>query len=183
MPIPDAASGFRAMTREMALRTLVLSNYSYTLETLIQAGTRRTAVEFIPIRTNPATRPSRLQRNIPHFLSNQAVAIIRAYTLYRPLRVFSVMGGVAVLAGLLLGTRFLYFYINGAGDGHIQSLILTAILLIVGFQIFLIGLVADLISANRKIIEEALFRLRRIENNQQRHFEQIIDRPINRPIE
>ena len=162
-PIPDATSGFRAVTREVALRTLVLSNYSYTLETLIQAGARRVAIEFVPIRTNAPTRPSRLMRNIPHFLSHSAVTILRAYTLYRPLRAFSTIGGAAVLAGLLLGLRFLYFYSIGQGGGHIQSLILTAILLIVGFQVILLGVLADLIGFNRKIQEEALYRLRKLQ--------------------
>lgn len=163
VPIPDATSGFRALTREVALRTLVLSNYSYTLETLIQAGARRVAIEFVPIRTNPPTRPSRLMRNIPHFLSHSAVTILRAYTLYRPLRAFSTIGACSVLAGLLLGLRFLYFFLIGQGGGHIQSLILTAILLIIGFQIILLGVLADLIGFNRKIQEEALYRLRRMQ--------------------
>ncbi|MEZ4868940.1 MAG: glycosyltransferase family 2 protein [Caldilineaceae bacterium] len=163
MPIPDAASGFRAFTREAALRTLVLSNYSYTLETLIQAGAQRTVVEFVPIRINAPTRPSRLMRNIPHFLTNSGVTILRAYTLYRPLRAFSMLGAASVLLGMVLGARFLYFYIVGQGGGHVQSLILTAILLIVGFQIILIGLLADLVGFNRKILEEILQRLRRVE--------------------
>jgi glycosyltransferase involved in cell wall biosynthesis len=176
MPIPDATSGFRALTREVALRTLVLSNYSYTLETLIQAGARRVAIEFVPIRTNAPTRPSRLMRNIPHFLSNSAVTILRAYTLYRPLRAFSTIGGCSVLAGLLLGIRFLYFYIIGQGGGHIQSLILTAILLIVGFQVIMLGVLADLIGFNRKIQEEALYHLRRLEQSQS------LPTPLNRDL-
>jgi len=164
--VPDAASGFRAMTREVALRTLVLGNYSYTLETLIQAGARRVSVLFVPIRTNAPTRPSRLQRNMPHFLSNQAIAIIRAYTLYRPLRLFLMLGAVMLAGGLAIGLRFLYFYLIGEGNGHIQSLILAAILLIVGFQVTLIGLLADLVGFNRKMLEEALYRLRRLEQQQ-----------------
>ncbi|MBX3014536.1 MAG: glycosyltransferase family 2 protein [Caldilineaceae bacterium] len=163
MSIPDATSGFRALTREVALRTLVLGNYSYTLETLIQAGARRVVIEFVPIRTNAPTRPSRLMRSIPHFLSNQAVAILRAYTLYRPLRAFSTIGACSIFAGLLLGLRFLYFFAIGQGGGHIQSLILTAVLFIVGFQIVLIGLLADLVGFNRKILEEILHRLRKLE--------------------
>lgn len=161
MRVPDATSGFRAYTREAALRTLVLSNYSYTLETLIQAGAHRLAVVHVPIRTNAPTRPSRLMRNLPHFLSNSAVTILRAYTLYRSLRVFLALGLVMVLAGMMIGGRFLYFYLTGDGSGHVQSLILAAILLIVGFQIVLIGVVADLISFNRKILEEILYRLRK----------------------
>lgn len=161
--IPDATSGFRALTRDTALRTLVLSNYSYTLETLIQAGARRVSIEFVPIRTNLPTRPSRLMRNLSHFLSHSTATILRAYTLYRPLRVFVMLGTLALLAGTALGIRFLYFYINGEGNGHVQSLILTAVLLIVGFQIVLIGFLADLVSFNRKILEEVLLRLRRLE--------------------
>jgi glycosyltransferase involved in cell wall biosynthesis len=159
--IPDATSGFRALTREAALHTLVLSDYSYTLETLIQAGARRMAVEYVPVRTNPPTRPSRLIGHLPQYLLNSTVTILRAYSLYRPLRVFSILGGLMILGGLALGGRFLYFMALGQGAGHVQSLILVAVLLIVGFQVFLIGLVADLIGSNRKILEEVLYRLRR----------------------
>jgi glycosyltransferase involved in cell wall biosynthesis len=166
LSVPDATSGFRAFSREAALRTLVLSNYSYTLETLIQAGARRVAVTHVPIRTNSPTRPSRLMRSIPHFLSHSGTTILRAYTLYRPLRVFLMLGLLSIGAGAALGVRFLYFYLNGSGDGHIQSLILAAILLIVGFQVLLIGVVADLIGFNRKILEEVLYRLRRAEARQ-----------------
>jgi glycosyltransferase involved in cell wall biosynthesis len=164
---PDATSGFRAISREAALRTLVLSEYSYTLETLIQAGSRRMAVEYVPVRTNPQTRPSRLMQNIPHYLANSITTIVRAYTMYRPLRVFSAIGGLMILVGTIGGIRFIYFYFTEGGAGHVQSVILTAILLIVGFQVLLIGLVADLIGFNRKILEDLLFRLRRIELGEQ----------------
>jgi glycosyltransferase involved in cell wall biosynthesis len=160
---PDATSGFRALSREAALRTLVLSEYSYTLETLIQAGNRGVAVAYVPVRTNPQTRPSRLIRSIPHYLTYSGSTIVRAYTMYRPLRVFSSVGGLLILGGLVLLLRFLYFYFIGQGGGHVQSVIISAILLIVGFQILLIGLLADLISGNRKILEEVLYRLRRVE--------------------
>jgi glycosyltransferase involved in cell wall biosynthesis len=163
---PDATSGFRAFSKEAALRTLVLSEYSYTLETLIQAGSHRMAIEYIPVRTNPQTRPSRLMRSVPHYLANSGVTIVRAYTMYRPLRVFSSVGLFLLLGGLILGLRFLYFYLIGQGEGHVQSVILAAVLLIVGFQVMLIGLVADLISFNRKILEEVLYRIRRIETDQ-----------------
>ncbi len=162
---PDATSGFRALSREAALRTLVLSNYSYTLETLIQAGSIHLAVEYVPVRTNPQTRPSRLMRSIPHYLAHSGATIIRAYTMYRPLRVFSTFSLVFLLVGLFLSLRFVYFFILGQGNGHIQSLILAAVLLIVGFQTFLIGLVADLISSNRKILEDLIYRVRRIESD------------------
>lgn len=160
---PDATSGFRALTREAALRTLILSQYSYTLESLIQAGARRMAVVYVPIHVNPQTRKSRLMRNIPHYLVNSTATILRAYTMYRPLRVFFFLGGIMIAAGTVLGVRFLYYYLNGMGSGKVQSLILTAILLIVGFQTCLIGLVADLIAFNRKILEETLYRVRRLE--------------------
>jgi glycosyltransferase involved in cell wall biosynthesis len=160
---PDATSGFRAMTREAALRTLVLTTYSYTLETLIQAGSSRLAVEFVPIRVNPQTRPSRLMRGIPHYLTNSGVTIVRAYSMYRPLRVFTTIGLALIVLGTLPGVRFLWFVTQGEPRGHIQSLILAAILLIVGFQVLLIGLLADALSFSRKILEETLFRVRRLE--------------------
>jgi glycosyltransferase involved in cell wall biosynthesis len=160
---PDATSGFRAINREAALRTLVLSQYSYTLETLIQAGARQISVEYVPVRTNPATRPSRLMRSIPHYLINSTTTILRSYTMYRPLRVFFALGGLMILLGLGGSLRYLYFYLNGQGGGHVQSVILSAVLLIVGFQVLLIGLVADLIGFTRKIQEESLYRLRKIE--------------------
>ncbi len=160
---PDATSGFRAMTRDAALRTLVLTTYSYTLETLIQAGAARLAVEFVPIRVNPQTRPSRLMRSIPHYIRSSSVTIVRAYSMYRPLRVFTVLGTLMVLLGTLPGVRFLWFFTHGERTGHIQSLILSAILLIVGFQVLLIGLLADALSFSRKILEETIYRVRRLE--------------------
>lgn len=162
--IPDATSGFRALTREAALRTLVLGEYSYTLETLIQAGARQMAVVFVPVGTNPQTRPSRLMRSLPHYLTQSTLTILRTYSLYFPLRVFLGLGTLMIGAGVLLGVRFLYYFVVSQGQtGKVQSLILAAILLIVGFQTCLVGLVADLIGFNRKIMEEALFRVRRME--------------------
>jgi len=162
--IPDATSGFRALTREAALRLTVLSDYTYTLETLIQAGARRMAVVYVPVRTNPHTRQSRLIRSMPSFLVLSVVTILRFYIMYRPLRVFMAMGGGMIAGGVVLGLRFLYFFWQGEGAaGHIQSLILAAILTIVGFQVCLIGLVADLVRLNRKMLEETLYRVRRME--------------------
>jgi glycosyltransferase involved in cell wall biosynthesis len=163
MDIPDATSGFRALTREAALRTLVLNDYSYTLETLIQAGARRMPVEYVKIRTNPQTRPSRLIKSIPNYLANSSATIVRSYTMYRPLRVFSILGGLFIIGGLVLAGRFLYYYIVGQGSGHLQSVVFAAVLLIVGFMVILIGLVADLIGFNRKILEELLYRVRFLE--------------------
>ena len=158
---PDATSGFRALSRDAALRTLVLSNYSYTLETLIQAGARRASVMFVPIGINPQTRPSRLMRSIPEYIAKSSVTIVRAYAMYRPLRVFVTLGGTLIVLGLLPGLRFVWFYLTGSRVGHIQSLILAAILIIIGFQVILIGLVADVLAANRKLLEEVVYRLRR----------------------
>lgn len=165
--IPDATSGFRALTREAALRTIVLSEYSYTLETLIQAGAQQMTIEYVPVRTNPQTRPSRLMRHMPEYLMQSSLTILRTYTLYRALRVFLTVGGIMIAGGLFLGLRFVYYFITRGGySGQVQSLILAAVLLIVGFQICLIGLVADLIGFNRKIMEETLFRVRRLELGQ-----------------
>jgi glycosyltransferase involved in cell wall biosynthesis len=161
--IPDATSGFRALSREAALRTIVMSQYSYTLETLIQAGAHNMSVEYVPVRTNPQTRPSRLMRNIPHYLANSSATILRTYMMYRPLKVFSFIGSIILLLGVGIGVRFLYFYMIGQGTGHVQSLIFAAILSIVGVQILVIGLISDLVGFNRKILEEINYRIRKIE--------------------
>lgn len=162
LSIPDATSGFRAMTREVALRTMVLSEYSYTLETLIQAGNHKIKVTSVPIRTNPPQRPSRLMRGIGEYLRNSSVTILRAYAMYRPMRVFLAIGSVLMLGGLVLIARFLVLFIVRSGNtGNIQSLILATVLVITGFLTFMIGLVADLIAFNRKILEEILYRLRK----------------------
>ena len=124
---PDATSGFRALSRDAALRTIVLSQYSYTLETLIQAGSRHMSVIYVPVRTNPQTRPSRLMKNIPHYILNSSTTILRAYMMYQPLRVFSIIGSMVFISGLAIGLRFMYFFLNGQGSGHIQSLILAAV--------------------------------------------------------
>jgi glycosyltransferase involved in cell wall biosynthesis len=163
--IPDATSGFRAFTREAAMRLTVLSDYTYTLETLIQAGARRMAVSYVPISTNPQMRESRLMRNVPHFLAISAITILRFYAMYRPLRLFLSLGGAMIAGGVIIGLRFLYYFVTGPGTGKVQSLILAAILTIVGFQVCLIGLMADLVRLNRKMLEEALYRTRQMESN------------------
>jgi glycosyltransferase involved in cell wall biosynthesis len=163
IPIPDATSGFRAFTRDAVLRLTVLSDYTYTLETLIQAGARRVAVVYVPIRTNPKVRPSRLISNTFSFLTISAVTIVRFYTMYRPMRVFTTIGGVFTASGVAVGLRFLYFYFQGRGTGNVQSLILAAILIIVGFQTWLIGLIAEMVRLNRQMLEDTLYRVRRAE--------------------
>jgi glycosyltransferase involved in cell wall biosynthesis len=161
---PDATSGFRALSREAALRTLVLSGYSYTLETLIQAGAAQIPLEFVSVQVNPQTRPSRLIRSIPQYLRSSGITIVRAYSMYRPLRVFLALGSLLVLLGVLPGIRFLYFFLfTGDRTGHIQSLILSAILIVVGFQVMLFGLLADIIQFSRCIQEETLYRVRKLE--------------------
>ena len=147
------------------MRLTVLSGYTYTLETLIQAGLRGMKVDFVPIHTNPQTRKSRLIRSLPSFMALQAVTVLRFYIMYRPLRVFMTTGAALIAVALLLGARFLYFYGIQRGAGHLQSLILAAILSIIGFQVCLIGLIADLVSLNRKMQEEALYRVRRMDLN------------------
>lgn len=170
--IPDATSGFRAMSRRAALHTIVVSEYSYTLETLIQAGAQKIPVKYIPIEPNPPVRPSRLIRSIPHYIALSFATILRVYTMYRPLKVFLFWGSLSIAGGVALGIRFLYFYFTGRGAGHIQSLILAAILSIVGFQICLIGLLADLVGFNRKLLEELLFKVRKLELEFERLWEE-----------
>ena len=161
--VPDVVSGFRAFSREAAMQTNVVSYYSYTIETVIQAGKKEMAITSIPVGTNPKTRESRLIQSIPKFLESSLTTMIRMYTMYQPLRAFFYLGCMCLLCGLIPSIRFLFYYFSGQGEGHIQSLILAAILFLIGFQVLVIGLVADVISFNRKLIEETLLRVRRIE--------------------
>lgn len=161
--VPDATSGFRAYTREAALRQTVVSDFSYTLETIIQAGKRRMAIVHVPVTTNETTRPSRLFDSIFTYIKKSAATILRIYTLYEPLKVFVSAGLLTFGGGFAISARFLYFYLQGEGDGHVQSLILAAVLMIVGFQVLLMGLLADAFAANRKLTEELLYRVRAIE--------------------
>jgi glycosyltransferase involved in cell wall biosynthesis len=165
LAVPDATSGFRALSREAALRLMVLSDYSYTLETLIQAGARRMAVAYVPVRTNPKLRASRLMRSLPHYLSQSAATITRAYAMYSPLKVFVTIGGLMLALGAIVGLRYLLLF-HGRVAGHTESVILSAVLIIIGLQVILIGFIADLIAFNRKILEEVLYRLRRAEQPQ-----------------
>ena len=161
--VPDAVSGFRAFSRDAAMQMNIVSAFSYTIETVIQAGKKHMAVANVPVGTNPKTRESRLFESIPKFLEHSLTTMVRMYTMYQPLRVFFYIGCLCVLAGLIPSIRFLFYFFSGQGNGHIQSLILSAILFIIGFQVFMIGLVADVISFNRKLIEETLLRVRRME--------------------
>jgi len=159
--IPDAPSGFRAMSRAAAQRLMVFNDYTYTLETIIQAGQKNMAITSVPIRVNGDLRPSRLVKSIPSYIKRSIVTIIRIFIIYRPFRFFGTIGAVLFGAGFLLGLRFLWKYLGGEGEGHVQSLILAALLLGMGFQTLLIAVVADLLSANRKLLEDVRFDLRR----------------------
>jgi len=159
--IPDAASGFRAMSRNAAQQLVVFNNYTYTLETIIQAGQKNMAITSIPIRVNEDMRPSRLVKSIPSYIIRSIVTIVRIFIIYRPFRFFCSIGVVLLGAGILIGGRFIWFYINGHGAGHIQSLILTSVLIGMGFQTLLIAVVADLLSANRKLLEDVRYSIKR----------------------
>jgi glycosyltransferase involved in cell wall biosynthesis len=162
-PIEDTTSGFRAFNREGALRTIVHSRFSYTLETVIQAGYSQLRVATVPVRVNEKLRESRLAGSTWQYLKNSAVTILRVYAMYQPLKVFSSIGGTMFFVGFLLGLRYLYFYFAAGASGHLQSLILSAILVIVGFQIMVIGLLSDLISAQRRLSEDIFYRIRKLE--------------------
>ena len=162
--VPDTTSGFRAYTREAALRMTIVSEFSYTLESIIQAGKKRMAIAHVSVKTNARTRDSRLFDSVFSYIKKSAATIVRIYAMYEPLKVFTYIGLVVFSGGVALGIRFLYyFFFVDRGIGHIQSLILAAVLMIVGFQVVLIGLLADVISANRKLLEELVYRVRSLE--------------------
>ena len=161
--VPDTVSGFRAISREAAIRLNIVSSFSYTIETVIQAGKRQLAVDSVHVRTNPKTRDSRLFKSIPHFIKNSLGTMVRMYAMYQPLRMFLFIGAAMLLLGALPILRFLFFYVTEGGAGHVQSLVLGGVLVILGFITFLAGLVADLISFNRQLLEMTLERVRRLE--------------------
>jgi len=163
--IPDAPSGFRAFSRDAAMQINIVSRFTYTLETIIQAGKKNLVVSHVPVRVNEQLRESRLFKNNWQYIKRSVSTIMRIYTMYEPLKMFTYIGGTIFLLGTLIGLRFLFYYLFISGAGHIQSLILAAVLLIVGFQIFIIGLLADLIGANRQLIENVLYRVRKMESS------------------
>lgn len=160
--VPDAASGFRAFSRRAALRLNVISDFTYTLETLVQAGKKQLAVTHVPVRTKP-TRPSRLFSSMPIYLQRSFLTLVRIYSLYEPIRVFWTLGAIMVGAGFALGLRFLWAYLTVGGGGKIQSLILAAALSIIGVQTILMGLIADLIASSRALVEDTLLRVKKVE--------------------
>jgi len=162
--VPDATSGFRAISREAALGMFVTSEFTYTLETIIQAGAARMTLAAVPIEVNPKTRESRLFSGMLSYIRRSAATIVRIYTMYNPLKTFMTLAAVFLAAGLIFGGRWLYFFFTTDGQtGHTQSLILTAILVLAAFQIALFGMIADLVGANRKLLEAVLKRVRKLE--------------------
>lgn len=152
--IPDAPSGFRAMSKECAQQLNVYNNYTYTLETIIQAGQKNMAITSVPIRTNEDLRPSRLLSSIPNYIKKSVITIVRIFVVYKPFNFFMSIAAILFGIGFLLGLRFLYFYFTGDGEGHMQSVVLAGVLMGMGFQTGLIAFVADLLSVNRKLLEE-----------------------------
>jgi len=152
--IPDAPSGFRAMSRECAKQLNVYSDYTYTLETIIQTGQKNMAISSVPIRTNEDLRPSRLLSSIPDYIRRSVFTIIRIFVVYQPFKFFMSLAGILLSIGILVGCRFLYFYFQGDGDGHVQSVVLSGALLGMALQASLIAFVADLLSVNRKLLEK-----------------------------
>ncbi|MCD4780268.1 MAG: glycosyltransferase family 2 protein [Candidatus Omnitrophica bacterium] len=161
--VSDATTGFRAYNREAALRLNIISNYTYTLESIIQAEHKNLAIANITISTNFVERPSRLLKSMPEYIRRSIVTMLRVYSMFNPLRLFLTIGSIFLLIAALVGSRFVFYYLMGMGSGKIQSLILVAICSIIGIQLVIIGLVSDLISANRRLIEDVLLRVKRIE--------------------
>ena len=158
--IPDATSGFRAYSREAALQLNVVSDFTYTIETIISAGKKNLAITHVPVKTNKKLRESRLFPSIRVYLKRSLVTMLKVYSMYRPLKLFTIAGGTTFILGFAIGCRYLFFFFMGQTEGHIQSLILSAILLIVGFQIIMMGIAAELIAVNRQLLEDIQLRIK-----------------------
>jgi len=159
--VKDAPSGFRAISRNAAMQLNVFNKYTYTLETIIQAGQKGITITSVPIRTNEYLRPSRLVKSIPIYIQRSILTILRIFMTYKPLRFFTILGSVPFSLGFLLGVRWLIFFWSGASRTRLPSLILAAILILIGFQLWILGLVADLMAVNRRLLEDIQLRLRR----------------------
>ena len=140
---------------------MVISKFTYTLDTIIQAGKKNLAIDHVPVGTNNKLRESRLFSSIPSYLKRSISTIFRIYTVYEPLKMFAYIGGIIFTLGVVISLRFLYFYITGNGSGHVQSLIYAAVFFIIGFQVMVMGLIADLIGTNRRLVENILYRIRK----------------------
>jgi glycosyltransferase involved in cell wall biosynthesis len=165
--IPDAPSGFRAYSREAAMRINVINDYTYTLETIVQSGREKMAVMSVPIRTNPELRESRLFHSMWGYIKKSMLTIVRTYLMYRPLYFFFMLGSILALVGIGFFVRYFVFFCSGEGGGHLQSLILASTLLIVGFQTIVVGLLGDVISANRKILQDVQYHVRKMDYSRQ----------------
>lgn len=163
--IPDAPSGFRAITRDVARKLNVFNNHTYTLETIIQAGQKDIPISWVPIKTNRYLRPSRLVKSIPSYIRRSIFTILRIFVVYKPFRFFASIGSILISLGILIGLRFLYYYFSGHGGGHVQSLIFVSILIGMGFQTILVAFVVDLISVNRRMLEELQYKSREFNNS------------------
>lgn len=161
--IPDAPSGFRAYSRDAAMRLNVTNEYTYTLETIVQAGREKIAMESVPIRTNEELRPSRLFNSMFGYVKKSIVTIIRAFIMYKPLRFFTIVGLIPFMLGIILGLRYIIYIFIGTAGGHVQSLILASILILIGFMTIIIGLQADIIAKNRKILQDIQYHVRRLD--------------------
>lgn len=167
--IPDGPSGFRAYSRQAAMKLNVINQYTYTLETIIQAGQNKIAITSVPIRTNPQTRKSRLFNSMFGYIKRSSITIIRAYMMYKPLRFFGVLGALIFLVGFAIAINFLWFFIFSTGRGHIQSLLLSVVLMLLGSQTFITGLQADLIASNRKLLEDIQYRVRKLDYDSEKN--------------
>ncbi len=161
--IPDAPSGFRAFSRDAAMRINVVNDYTYTLETIVQAGREKIAITSVPVRTNPVDRPSRLFNSMWGYVKKSVLTILWAYLMYKPLKSFTYLCIPPIITGLSIGMRFLFFWLAGKGDGHVQSLILACALIIIGFLTFMIGLLAGVIAANRKLLQDTQYHVKKME--------------------
>lgn len=164
--IPDAPSGFRAYSRDAAMRMNVVNEYTYTLETIVQAGRNKMAITSVPIRTNGELRPSRLFNSMMGYVKKSMLTIIRAFLMYRPLMFFSTLGGIMSLVGVGIGIRFLCYLFAGTGAGHVQSLILASMMIILGVMTIIVGLQGDIIAANRKLLEDIQYHVRKLDYDQ-----------------
>jgi glycosyltransferase involved in cell wall biosynthesis len=161
--VPDAPSGFRAMTRDAAMRLNCFNNYTYTLETIIQAGRKGMVIKSVPVSVNEDLRPSRLVRSIPSYVQQSVFTIIRIFMTYRPFRFFAALGLGSIVIGLIPSLRFVYFYLEGEGQGNVQSLLFSVLFLGMGVVLVVVGLVSDLIGVNRMLLEDIRWRLREME--------------------
>ncbi len=161
--IPDAPSGFRAMTRDAAMHINVVNDYTYTLETIVQAGREKIAITSVPIHTNPQLRPSRLFHGIASYVKKSMVIILRTYMMYKPLKCFTYLSIPPIGIGVGIGIRFVYHFLENGGAGHMQSLLLACTLIIIGFLTFMIGLVSDLMASSRRILADTQYHVRRME--------------------